>query len=79
MIHTTTASSQSPPTPQEDQRLSLVDKAVYLISAPAITFAEAGLPKSAREFLGTKQPVQQPLRLELPGVKIWFGTATING
>ena len=40
MIHTTTASSQSPPTPQEDQRLSLVDKAVYLISAPAITFAD---------------------------------------
>lgn len=45
----------------------------------AIPFAKAGLPESAREFLGTKRPVQQPLGLELPGVKICFGTATING
>ncbi|MGB2957400.1 MAG: hypothetical protein WBG01_18330 [Bacteroidota bacterium] len=37
MIHGTTT---SPLTPQEDQRLPLVDRAVYLISAPAITFAD---------------------------------------
>lgn len=45
----------------------------------AVIFAEAGLSASAIAFFGTKQPVQQPLRLELPGVKIWDGAATNNG
>ena len=44
----------------------------------AITFAEAGLAGAAREFLGSKEPVRQPVHLDLPGVKIWYGMATIR-
>jgi len=44
----------------------------------AITFAEAGLTDAAREFLGSKESVQQPMQLDLPGVKIWYGMATIR-
>lgn len=44
----------------------------------AITFAEAGLADMAREFLAAKEPVPQPIRVELPGVKIWYGMATIR-
>ena len=44
----------------------------------AIAFAAAGLADAAREFLGSKDPVPQPLLLDLPGVKIWYGMATIR-
>ena len=44
----------------------------------AITFAEAGLVETAREFLQAKDPVPDPIHLELPGVKIWYGMATIR-
>ena len=45
----------------------------------AITFAEAGLPDTARELLGVApQPEPEPLSIVLPGIKIWYGTATVN-
>jgi len=40
MTYGTAASSPPPLIPQEDKRLSLPDRAVHLISAPAITFAD---------------------------------------
>jgi hypothetical protein len=48
----------------------------------AVTFAEAGLPDSAREFLGVRRPVETPasvpLALGVPGLNIWYGTATVK-
>jgi hypothetical protein len=44
----------------------------------AITFAEAGVAGAAREFLGSKEPVPQPVQLDLPGVKIRYGMVTIR-
>ncbi len=46
----------------------------------AITFAEAGVHEYALELMG--KPVRttsyKPVSLTLPGVKIWYGTATVT-
>ena len=39
----------------------------------AVTFAEAGLTDAAREFLQRTGRKEIAARLELPGVKVWFG------
>ena len=39
----------------------------------AVTFAEAGLTDAAREFLQRTGRKEKAPRLELPGVKVWFG------
>ncbi len=44
----------------------------------AITFAEAGLPDVARQYMDIKQPRQRIRQLELPGVRVWYGLATVN-
>jgi len=44
----------------------------------AITFAEAGLPDVARQYMDIKQPRQRIRQIELPGVRVWYGLATVN-
>ncbi len=46
----------------------------------AITFAEAGLHEYASEFAGktARKKSSKPLSIVLPGVKIWYGTATVT-
>ena len=44
----------------------------------AITFAEAGLSDTAREFLQVTRRKGKTARLELPGVKVWFGSIPIE-
>jgi hypothetical protein len=48
----------------------------------AITFAEAGLPDTARTFLTPEQPrrrvVPQRAYLQIPGVRIWYGTVPVR-
>ena len=44
----------------------------------AITFAEAGLADTAREFLPVTRRKGKTARLELPGVKVWFGSIPIE-
>jgi hypothetical protein len=43
----------------------------------AITFAEAGLHDVARGYMGAAQPARSVEPLEGPGVKVWYGTATV--
>jgi hypothetical protein len=52
MTYGTPAPSQAPPTPGQDERLSFLDRAVYLISAPALTFSDvAKSPHTAVNWL----------------------------
>lgn len=46
----------------------------------AITFAEAGVHEYALEFMGKTASTtnRKPLSIVLPGVKIWYGTATVT-
>ncbi|MFA4911032.1 MAG: hypothetical protein WC649_08325 [Desulfobacteria bacterium] len=46
----------------------------------AITFAEAGVHEYALEFAGktAHKKGSKPLSIVLPGVKIWYGTATVT-
>jgi hypothetical protein len=48
----------------------------------AITFAEAGFPETARTFLKPEQPrwrvVPQRAPLQIPGVRIWYGTVPVK-
>jgi hypothetical protein len=44
----------------------------------AITFAEAGLPNTAMEFLQVSGRKTKPARLELPGVKVWIGWSPLE-
>ncbi|MFH1625311.1 MAG: hypothetical protein ABID54_09190 [Pseudomonadota bacterium] len=46
----------------------------------AITFAEAGVHEYALELMGTPAhaATRKPVSLNLPGVKIWYGTATVT-
>ena len=46
----------------------------------AITFAEAGVHEYALEFAGktAHKKSSKPLSIVLPGVKIWYGTATVT-
>ena len=44
----------------------------------AITFAEAGLPDTAREFLPVTERKAKGACLELPGVKVWTGSIPVK-
>lgn len=44
----------------------------------AITFAEAGLHDTAREFLRVERPAYHPARLGLPAGKVCYGTAAAH-
>ncbi|MFH2012409.1 MAG: hypothetical protein ABIJ37_06925 [Pseudomonadota bacterium] len=46
----------------------------------AVTFAEAGLHEEALAFAGKTERTNssKPLTIVLPGVKVWYGTATVT-
>ena len=44
----------------------------------AITYAEAGLPDTAREFLPVTERKAKGACLELPGVKVWTGSIPVK-
>jgi hypothetical protein len=43
----------------------------------AITFAEAGLHDVARQYLGAAPSARSVEHYAVPGVKVWYGTATV--
>ena len=44
----------------------------------AITFAEAGEHATAREHLGVKPEPERAWGLDIPGVKIWYGSVALE-
>jgi hypothetical protein len=44
----------------------------------AVAFAEAGLHDVAIGLMGIKQPTAQIRPIEIPGVRVWYGLATVN-
>jgi len=44
----------------------------------AVTFAEAGEPDLAREYIGVKPKPEKAESLVLPGIRIWFGSVALE-
>jgi hypothetical protein len=61
-----------------DAKASRKQKVALNDMMTAITFAEAGLADTAREFLQVTRRKGKTARLELPGVKVWFGSIPIE-
>ena len=44
----------------------------------AVTFAEAGEHNVAREYLGMKPEPERSRDLDIPGVRIWYGSVAME-